>query len=68
MATLRERKREQTKATIADVAIKLFLEHGFDAVFLTEHHMSTHNPFQNSLQFGSYLAPQLRRAASPAAS
>src|SRR5690242_7946451 len=37
-------------------------EHGFDAVFLTEHHMSTHNPFQNSLQFGSYLAPQLRRA------
>src|SRR5579871_2110339 len=37
-------------------------EHGFDAVFLTEHHMSTHNPFQNSLLFGSYLAPQLRQA------
>lgn len=35
---------------------------GFDAVFLTEHHMSTHNPFQNSLQFGSFLAPQLRQA------
>ena len=31
-------------------------------VFLTEHHMSTHNPFQNSLQFGSFLAPQLRQA------
>ena len=29
--------------------------HGFDGVFLTEHHMSTHNPFQNSLQFGSFL-------------
>jgi alkanesulfonate monooxygenase SsuD/methylene tetrahydromethanopterin reductase-like flavin-dependent oxidoreductase (luciferase family) len=37
-------------------------EHGFDAVFLTEHHMSTHNPFQNSLLFGSYLAPQLQQA------
>lgn len=32
MATLRERKREQVRATIADVAIKLFLEQGFDAV------------------------------------
>ncbi|GAB3894093.1 TetR family transcriptional regulator [Kibdelosporangium lantanae] len=32
MTTLRERKREQLTATIADVAIKLFLEHGFDAV------------------------------------
>ncbi len=37
-------------------------EHGFDAVFLTEHHMSTHNPFQNSLLFGSYLAPQFQQA------
>lgn len=49
---------------LLDVCTEMTLEAeaaGFDAVFLTEHHLSTHNPFQNSLQYGAYLAPQLTR-------
>ena len=35
---------------------------GFAGIVLTEHHLSTHNPYQNPLLFGCALAPQIKRA------
>ena len=35
---------------------------GFAGIDLTEHHLSTHNPFQNSLLYAASLAPRLTQA------
>lgn len=35
---------------------------GFDAIVLTEHHLSSHNAYQNSLMLAASLAPRLTQA------
>lgn len=60
----RSRVAEEQRALL-DLIEELTLiadEAGFAGVFLTEHHLSSHNPFQNSLQYASYLAGKLRQA------
>lgn len=35
---------------------------GFEAIVLTEHHLSSHNPYQNSLLFAASIAQRIERA------
>lgn len=56
---------ELDRQVVQDLAAHAVLadELGFDAVFMPDHHFTGYAPFaSDSFMFGSYLAPQLKRA------